>query len=177
MQCPFCESSLINRDYAPPRSYALILLGLALIFVEKFVRADFFRWSEADLQKLYFVGAVVFVFGLFDLFRHGNRFCASCGFRFRQTASRKTGEPVMVCALNEKRTVGEKATGSRKINPHTKIEPILKCLRLKNEKMRAEAVETLSLLTGQDFGLDADAWDKWWEENREEYKAGLAKKK
>jgi hypothetical protein len=43
-------------------------------------------------------------------------------------------------------------------------------LRAKNEELRRDAATTLRELTGQDFGEDADAWEDWWEENRDSFK-------
>ncbi len=52
------------------------------------------------------------------------------------------------------------------LDPNTRIEPILKCLSFKDEAKRREAADTLRRLTGQDLGADAEAWNRWWAENR-----------
>lgn len=46
------------------------------------------------------------------------------------------------------------------------IEILLKSLRSGNETAREAAARQLGKLTGQDFGEDSQAWDKWWSDNK-----------
>jgi len=44
------------------------------------------------------------------------------------------------------------------------VAPLLLCLR--EPALRKTAAEALTAITGQDFGSDAGAWEKWWKEQK-----------
>ena len=46
------------------------------------------------------------------------------------------------------------------------IENIMAELRNENAEVRQAAAQALTAITGQNFGEDCDAWQKWWEENK-----------
>jgi len=166
MACPHCSSAHIRRDYPPSRAYALLTIGLALLFAARYLHPSIFNVPPAEIAKFLVAGGLLAALGVWDLLRHGNRFCAACGFRFRAVFSRRT-EIFGACSPANSARKDEKAPLAR----HTPIEPLLACLRFKDERMRRDAVASLCQLTGQNFGEDAAAWEKWWQENKDRYEA------
>jgi len=198
MDCPLCGSENLHRDDAPNRSYALILLGLGLLFAGRFLRPELVIYPD-ELRKLLILGVAVALFGVFDLFRHGNRYCGDCGYRFRARRGgsgcsalplRMRGADAQATAMGA-RSPAEERPGAKyirglshdssgdgaaeEIDPNTPLEPILACLKFKNPQMRRDAARTLRKLTGQDFGEDQEAWAAWYGANKEAYWAGRRK--
>lgn len=182
-QCPHCESDRVARDYAPARSYALMLVGLAMILPRDVLSPELFSpLGQAHLQRFFVFGIALVLYGFLDTFRHGRRYCTDCGTAFRQPRSTPPGVQIEIRGVDRKAARVRPATvkkaaesgadDSDPVDPNTPVEPLLKCLRFKNETMREDAAVTLRKLTGQDFGTDADAWDAWWTENKDDYKAG-----
>lgn len=184
MECPSCTSQRIFKDYAPARCYWLTLLGIIILLPLRLLQPDLLLYSTtltpatdsalaapiSPVNLLMVLGIAAIVIGIIDMARHENRYCRECGFRFRMPKRRNNSENGMM----PRRSLGEVRPGERRkgeVNPNQPIEPLLKCLHLKNEAMRKESAATLTKLTGQDLGEDADAWEKWWAENKEEYKA------
>ncbi len=201
MQCPLCGSLELRRDYAPARSYALILLGLALLAAGRFLKPEMVAYP-LELHKLVIVGVAILLFGLFDIVRHGNRYCAECGYCLRVRAAHPGGG--FMPRIGFPFVAGDQGAGNRnlnerpgarfirgsrvaassadagdddndddeEINPNTPLEPIMACLKFKDPKMRKDALKTLRKLTGQDFGEDHDAWRRWYDENKDTYRKG-----
>ncbi len=180
MECPNCQSRKIRKDYAPPRGYALAIVGLILIALARVVNPAILMLPDASASQRWLIaGILVLAYGMMHLVRHGNRFCGVCGFKFREIQN----QPYAVGSSTRSRTesAGKYAdssagsasadTNSGTLNPNTPIEPILACLRFNDPAMRVDAAASLKKLTGQDFGEDADAWNCWWKENKEQYKA------
>lgn len=46
------------------------------------------------------------------------------------------------------------------------IEPLIQALRDESHGVQKNALLSLKERTGQDFGKDPDAWQKWWEQNK-----------
>ncbi|MBW2431674.1 MAG: HEAT repeat domain-containing protein [Deltaproteobacteria bacterium] len=46
------------------------------------------------------------------------------------------------------------------------IEPLIQALRDQSHGVQKNALLSLKERTGQDFGKDPDAWQKWWEQNK-----------
>jgi HEAT repeat protein len=46
------------------------------------------------------------------------------------------------------------------------IDPLIQALRDESLGVQKNALLSLKERTGQDFGKDADAWQKWWEQNK-----------
>ncbi|MBN2711219.1 MAG: hypothetical protein JXR97_02155 [Planctomycetes bacterium] len=175
MECPCCGSRWVQKDYAPARTYALMLLGIALIVPRNFINPEMLSViGQAHVGRVFIFGIALLFYGMLDAFRHGNRYCGACGYRFRAYRENAGGGSQQrtraECAPFES---GMASSGreDRKLDPNTPIEPLLKCLNFKNEKMRSDAAGTLRRLTGQDFGTDAEAWSAWWAENKDEYAA------
>ncbi len=172
MECPQCGSKSLQRDYAPPRTYALILVGLGLIFIARGLQPGLLLIEPAELGRFLVVGVIAVLLGGFDSVRHGNRFCLVCGTRCR-ARPRPAGAP----AENVRPPRREAGGTERTLDPRTPVEPLLKCLRFKDPHKREEAAHTLARLTGQSFGPEAEAWENWWRDNRETYLAERAGRK
>ena len=180
MECPFCGSRWIRKDVAPARSYALMFLGIALLLPAAVLSPEILNaFGQANTPRFFVFGVAVLLYGFLDALRHGNRYCGTCGCRLhavrggpqrQERVVRQAGEGPAASSGSVNST--PRKTGEEKtLNPNTPLEPVLKCLRFKNEKMRLEAVATLQAMTGEDFGTDADAWDAWWAANKDAYKA------
>ena len=196
MDCPLCGSDDVHRDYAPARSYALLLLALGLLFAGRFLAPSATAYP-GELGRLVILGVVVGLFGLFDTFGHQNRYCGYCGYRFRARSRRHAGAATPLRRMESAESPGragppEDRPGAKyirglashkttdgetdELDPNTPIEPILACLKFKDEKMRREATNTLRRLTGQDFGEDTEAWKQWYAENKDAYWAERRKR-
>jgi HEAT repeat protein len=46
------------------------------------------------------------------------------------------------------------------------IDPLIEALRDESHGVKKNAALALKIRTGQDFGKDPDAWQKWWEQNK-----------
>jgi HEAT repeat protein len=53
------------------------------------------------------------------------------------------------------------AIAARKVGAKDAIDALIRCLRDDDEQVRAEALTSLSVLTGMKFGPDATAWENW----------------
>lgn len=182
MECPHCGSRRVRKDDPPVQGYALGGLGLLLVGLMRLLHPSLLTLAgESERQRLLYVGAAMLAYGIYRLLRHDNRFCAACGFRFRdvsripaasglagQADAEEEGGRFRVAASASRAVREEK----KPLSSNTPLEPILACLRFKDPKMRAEAAQSLRKLTGQEFGEDAAAWDAWWAENKAAYKAG-----
>jgi len=173
MECPHCQSRKIRKDYAPPRGYALATVGLILVGLGRLVQpAILLLPDESARQRLLIAGVLVLLYGMAHLVRHGNRYCGVCGFRFREISNQPYGAGAGRDGSSSGRAAHHaQSSNAGGLSVHTPIEPILACLRFKDEAMRMDAAANLTKLTGQDFGIDADAWDAWWKENKEAYKS------
>ena len=49
------------------------------------------------------------------------------------------------------------------------IEILMRSLKSGEEKVRRTAAAQLHSLTGRDFGVDLEAWEGWWSENKGEF--------
>ena len=47
------------------------------------------------------------------------------------------------------------------------VEILLQSLRSEKEKVRKVASRQLENLTGRSFGEDVEAWERWWDENKD----------
>lgn len=47
------------------------------------------------------------------------------------------------------------------------VKPLIDALSDKGFRAAGDAAEALHKITGQDFGLDPEKWQRWWEKNRE----------
>lgn len=216
MSCPNCGSADTRSDHAPARCYALLLLGVGLLFAGRMLKPETVLFPEC-LPQLLVVGAAALGLGFIDLLRHGNRYCGDCGYRFRrcrgvpvaatnvtavaekqaappaeggpeaQPDRRGPGTAARAEAAIERQTASGERAGSEYIrgyggddddtpDPATPLEPIVACLKFKNERMRREAAATLRRLTGQNLGEDHAAWQKWLDENGAEYYASRRRK-
>ena len=52
------------------------------------------------------------------------------------------------------------------------VDILLKSLRSDDVNVRKTAAVQLRNLTGQSFGEDVDAWETWWDKNRDGFKKG-----
>lgn len=182
-ECPLCNSKQILKDYAPPRGYALTLAGMGMLFIASFANPRLLSpaiINEAD--KIYVFGIALFLYGAYNMFQHGNRFCVACGYKFRvlksNAALAKSGGKIDQAfnkaenSLAQKKTILNEVACSRlehekkghKTNTNTKM--LLPCLKLSDPTQRANAAESLASITGQDFGEDYDAWKNWLDNNR-----------
>ena len=50
------------------------------------------------------------------------------------------------------------------------VDLLVRAVGTKNDEARQVAIERLEALTGQSFGEDRDAWEKWWEANRRRFR-------
>jgi hypothetical protein len=142
-----------------------MLLGVALIIPRYFLSPEILSAiGQAEAKRVFVFGVAILLYGFLDSFRHGNRFCSTCGHRFRFV---RVGAPlVQIRRVDcEGTTGGSSSAMIAKPDPNQPIEPLLKCLGFKNEAMREDAANTLRRLTGKDFGTDADLWREWLSEN------------
>ncbi len=168
MACPYCGSEHIQRDYPPGRAYALLTVGLALLFAGRYLQPNIFTVPPAEITRFLTAGGLLAALGMWDILRHGNRFCAACGFRFRAFPQSQKN---FVCCPPPTAVAQRQEEKTRPLDRNTPIEPILACLRFKDESMRRDAISSLRQLTGQDFGDDIASWEKWWKENKDRYYA------
>ncbi|MFN3699646.1 MAG: HEAT repeat domain-containing protein, partial [Dictyoglomus sp.] len=49
------------------------------------------------------------------------------------------------------------------------VEPLISALKDKDEIFQFVAKEALKKITGMDFGIDYEKWNKWWQENKEKF--------
>jgi hypothetical protein len=167
------------RDYASPRAYALIVFGGLVVLlagtvlpgVQDLMLEEHFRRS---LDRLLLFGAAAAALGALDLYLNENRFCAGCGLKVRRPRKRldaKTESALQSFGGQEPaRSGAARAPRRAPVAPDQPVQPLLRMLRAKNAELRRDAATTLRELTGQDFGEDADAWEDWWEENRDSFK-------
>jgi hypothetical protein len=52
------------------------------------------------------------------------------------------------------------------------VEILLKSLRSDSPSVHETAARQLRTLTGQDFGVDPDKWESWWEQHKGRFKEG-----
>lgn len=195
MLCPICGSSGLLRDYANPRAYGFLFFGafmmlmatLLLPLLEPLYVLPLYAAAKASksafevnlemldpltraIRHTFGLGLVCLFFGFFDLRRDGGRFCAICGFRGRflkRKFDEKTGEALS--RLQGRMHRDDEADDAGALAPGQPVKPLLKMLRFKNDGMRLQAVTTLTRLTGENFGDDADAWDAWYAEHGESF--------
>lgn len=184
MPCPHCGADAMRRDYAPPRPFAYLLGGGALLFAMMFWPSPKLAQGGTRAAIMEFVAYAALLVGSVELARHGNIYCGVCGMKFRRarrtTAAGFDRNAVVERSVDEtKKSLASAADdpaapfaryhadGGHRHEPpaDTPIPPLLKVLRFKNPAMRADAAATLQQLTGQSFGEDADAWDRWWAEH------------
>lgn len=192
MECPLCASRQIRTDYPPPRGYFLLLAGAAMLFVRSFLSPALLSDVLAvEGNRLLVFGVMLAAYGAFCLLRHGNRYCATCGFRFRAvatdgaTAGLPAGEGRIAAAFAKVENQAGKTPGGMaeflgedKVQENrqalrrgaVKIEPLLACLKFKNPQQRHNAAETLREISGEDFGEDFEAWSRWYETSRKNAK-------
>lgn len=182
-QCPLCESGRILRDDPPVRGYFFLFLGLILILMGRFLHPDLFSPSlAAEQSRLLLLGIVLVVYGIYLNLRHGNRWCGSCGFRFRLPIARQ-GEGVAIPRLpwekaqtfsfrdriqedlRKGQNRGSEGDRHETVPPDQPIPPLLACLSFRDPRQRENAARTLRILTGQSFDADAEAWKKWYAEH------------
>ncbi len=171
MECPLCGSRRVDRDYAPARSYAVIVVAVGILFAVAFLDPSLYSFrARAESGRIWVLGAALLVYGGYLTRRHGNRFCGDCGYRFRASSRHPSATPRP--ALRESLPDSGKASQKKaaKLDPNTPIEPILACLRFKDPQQRETAAATLRKLTGQDFDSAAETWEQWWAENKEAYR-------
>lgn len=190
MECPLCASRQIRTDYPPPRGYFLLLAGAAMLFVRSFLSPALMNQVlEVEGNRLLVFGLAICAYGAFCLLRHGNRYCGTCGFRFRAVAGDSAGEGLpaagaqgrIAAAFAKVERQMERAPegmaeflGEEKVQENrqtlrrgaVKIEPLLACLKFKDAQQRHNAAETLREISGKDFGEDYEAWRNWHEESR-----------
>lgn len=194
-QCPLCTSTRIRNDDPPLRGYVLAGFGGMMLFAGSFLNADVFApGMAAEQSRLLLFGGLVFLYGVVLLFRHANRYCDTCGTRFRKPgapsatheahAPRATGSRIDAAMEKAERQLHRQAPGqgvsaspithspSRAPLPANQpIEPLLACLKFRDPKQRATAHESLRTLTGADLPEDYEEWAAWWQENKAAYKA------
>ena len=71
--------------------------------------------------------------------------------------------------------VGQSKAGRSEPSPEMKGEAIrilLGSLKSGNEKVRETSARQLKQLTGEDFGDDAAAWERWWKANERSFGGG-----
>lgn len=201
-QCPNCASTRIGNDDPPLRGYVLASLGCMMIFAGSFLSPDVFAPGMAGEQtRLILFGFLVVAYAMALLLRHHNRYCHTCGTRFRQPGTlARTPPPAdaegtraaaasRIDAAMEKaerqlhrQSVGmhgfsatPSATSSSSsrpgLSPNQPIEPLLACLKFRDPRQRATAHESLRTLTGVDLPEDYETWATWWKENKADYKA------
>ncbi len=173
--CPLCKSKLIRRDYAPSRGYILTLAGMAVLFVRSYVNpAILYPALLIEDKRLLVIGLGLFAYGMYCIFRHDNRYCDSCGYRFRKPCNEapaiKFAEIRNDPASVESHSHNAKSSGDstennlKTLNP-ANLKPVLACLKFKNPQQRKQAAQTLREATGEDFGEDYQAWSNWLKEN------------
>lgn len=166
-RCPQCSSRKVRKDYAPAKGYALIVTGMGMLFVRSFLNPVLFQPAiGVESHRLLVLGLMLFAYGVYSTFKHDNRYCASCGYKFRrpdpQAAEPATNEPHNNYASREPEPRDAHATSSA-----TSFKPLLACLKFKDPTQRANAAQTLKEMTGQDFGEDHQAWSDWFKNNKD----------
>lgn len=77
--------------------------------------------------------------------------------------------PLLRSALPRIRAAAATRLGS--IRDPLAVEALLGALKDPEEQVRAAAAASLKQLSKQDFGLDAEAWQKWWESAKQDFTA------
>ncbi|MFW5856514.1 MAG: hypothetical protein ACOCX4_01440 [Planctomycetota bacterium] len=182
MECPLCGSRALIRDYAPPRPYAFLLFGGFLLVLGRLVLPGirpglFVPGFDAVFPRLYYAGIAACLLGGFDLFINETRYCVACGFRGRFPRKRMDAKTAAAVAefRKERPVEARKAAKQPPVGTGQSVGPLIRMLRMKDPSMRADAAATLREVTGQDFGEDADAWDAWWAEHKDTFRAGRAR--
>ena len=177
--CPRCGARRIARDYAPAQAFAFAMLGILFLVVGGLLDPAWLRPGvSVEGPRILMVGVVLFAYGLYQIRTHGNRYCLACGARFRMPRNGLYGpstpeaEPSTGLKRPTHPTAGRRTPG--KLDPATPIEPLLACLRFNDPQAREDAAATLARLTGESFGVDAEAWSVWWAEHGEAHRARVA---
>jgi hypothetical protein len=134
------------------------------------------RSDQKHVQQMegwvFFVGVACVLLGAFDVALDKSRYCAKCGFRGRFASGGKTAAVVQEnFGPSRQRRESHPDPAHDPIAADQPVTPLLRMLRFRDEEKRKDAAETLKRLTGEDFGTDAEAWEAWWEENKDAFKA------
>lgn len=84
-----------------------------------------------------------------------------------ETKDPRAIEPLIVALKDENSYVRMTAARSLgMIDDPRVIEPLIEALKEESHGVRKNAALSLKMRTGQDFGKDPEAWQKWWEQNK-----------
>ena len=84
--------------------------------------------------------------------------------------NRRAVEPLIAALKDENWEVRENVVWALgDIKDVRAIEPLINTLNDKRLEVRKGAAKFLKEITGQDFGLNAVKWQKWWKENKEKF--------
>jgi vesicle coat complex subunit len=74
----------------------------------------------------------------------------------------------LIKALKDKdsRVRSEAAIALGKLRDPRAVEPLIEALKDKDPEVPPNADYALREITGQDFGVNPEKWQKWWEENK-----------
>jgi len=74
------------------------------------------------------------------------------------------------CELAEMRsTMGDLRWGAETVRQREAVDLLLRAVRLADRRVVDTAYKNLRRITGQDFGEDARAWERWWSGARETF--------
>lgn len=86
-----------------------------------------------------------------------------------ETKDPRAVEPLSVALKDENSYVRMTAARSLgMIDDPRVIPPLIEALKEESHGVKKNAALSLKMRTGQDFGKDAEAWQKWWEQNKKE---------
>ena len=86
-----------------------------------------------------------------------------------ETKDPRAVEPLSVALKDENSYVRMTAARSLgMIDDPRVIPPLIEALKEESHGVQKNAALSLKMRTGQDFGKDAEAWQKWWEQNKKE---------
>jgi len=93
--------------------------------------------------------------------------CVSAALALEEMADPRAVEPLISALEDEDWHVRFQATRALgKIKDPRAVEPLISALKDENWDVREAAADALEEITGQSFGENPEAWQKWWEKNK-----------
>ena len=127
--------------------FLLLLVGATMVLASFATPVERFLDESIGLTRLLFL---VLGFALFYL-----------AFLLRDLAGVRQRNLVIM------ETLLEATRGGLARNDPAAIDILVGALRGRTERSRAAALRELLRLTGEDLGSDPEAWEHWWQENRD----------
>jgi len=74
----------------------------------------------------------------------------------------------LVAALRDRNSAarGDAAWALGKIKDPRAVEPLIEALKNEKPDIQQDAAKALEKITGEDFGVNPDKWQAWWEKNK-----------